>query len=54
MVLEMLNALSFITLKSAILTKGTVATTLEYLMGSVMTPTTTEFAVMMEETVALE
>ena len=54
LLLEMANAVTFITLKCAILTKGTVVTTLEKLMGSAMTSTTTEFAIMMEETAALE
>ena len=52
--LVMENAATFITLKCAILTKGIVVTTLELLMGSVMTQTITEFAIMMEETAALD
>ena len=53
-VLEMLNVLSFTTLKCAIMTKGIVVTPLELLMGYVMTQTITEFAIMMEETAALD
>ena len=52
--LEMPGVLTFITLKCAIMTKGIVVTTQELLMGSVMTQTITEFAIMMEETVALD
>ena len=52
--LEIIDAASFITLKCAIMTKGIVVTTLEFLMGSVMTQTITEFAIMMEETAALD
>ena len=52
--LEMMYAASFITLKCAIMTKGIVVTPLELLMGYVMTQTITEFAIMMEETAALD
>ena len=52
--LEMISAASFITLKCAIMTKGSVVTALELLMGYVMTQTITEFAIMMEETAALD
>ena len=52
--LEIISAASFITLKCAIMTKGIVATPLELLMGYVMTQTITEFATMMEETAALD
>ena len=46
--------MSFITLKCAIMTKGIVVTPLELLMGYVMTQTIIEFAIMMEETAALD
>ena len=52
--LEMVNVITFITLKCAIMTKGIVAPTLELLMGYVMTQTITGFAIMMEETAALD
>ena len=52
--LEMVVVLTFTTLKCAIMTKGIVVTTQELLMGYVMTQTITEFAIMMEETAALE
>ena len=52
--LEIISAASFITLKCAIMTKRIVVTTIELLMGSVMTQTITEFAIMMEETAALD
>ena len=53
-ILEMISAVSFITLKCVIMTKGIVVTALELLMGSVMTQTIIEFAIMMEETAALD
>ena len=52
--LEMLNVLFFTTLKCVTMTKGIVVTPLELLMGYVMTQTITEFAIMMEETAALD
>ena len=52
--LEMVSAATFITLKCAIMTKGIVVTVLELLMGYVMTQTITDFAIMMEETAALD
>ena len=52
--LEIISAASFITLKCAIMTKGIVVTAIELLTGSVMTQTITEFVIMMEETAALD
>ena len=52
--LEMLNVLSFTTLKCAIMTKGIVVTTLELLMESVMTETIIDSVNLMEETAALD
>ena len=52
--LEMVSAATFITLKCAIMTKGIVVTAIELLTGSVMTQTITEFVIMMEEIAALE
>ena len=54
LLLEMMFAISFITLKCAIMTKGIVVTALELLMGYVMTQTITGFAIMMEVTAALD
>ena len=51
---EMVSAATFITLKCAILTKVIVVTPLELLMGYVMTQTIIEFAIMTEETAALD
>ena len=52
--LEMMYAASFITLKCAIMTKGIVVTTLELLMESVMTETIIDSVNLMEETAALD
>ena len=54
MLLEMISAATFITLKCVIMTKGIVVTAIELLTGSVMTLTITEFAIMMGEIAALE
>ena len=52
--LEIISAASFITLKCAIMTKGIVVTTLELLMESVMTETIIDSVNLMEETAALD
>ena len=52
--LPMIIAHIFTTLKCAIMTKKTVATTQELLMVFVMTSTTIDFVILMEEIAALE
>ena len=53
-ILEIFAAIIFTTLKCAILIKEIVATIQELVMAFVMTTTITDFAVLMEETAALE
>ena len=53
-ILEIFTAIIFSTLKCAILIKEIVATIQELVMAFVMTQTITDFAVLMEETAALE
>ena len=52
--LEMVNVMTFTTLKCAVTTKEIAVSTLKLAMAFVTTPTTTESVIMMEEIAALE